>query len=359
MTTTQDVNLTGHVDYDLDQLTPLLRTYLGPGAKLTSESREFAFRGSLADAPPRPSADGLVPIGTSRPSSGTVWRGLEGAEAVWLAESRPVRPANWKRGIGDGARAGRHAHRADRLGRSGGKLTLAPQIKNLDGALALEQPAGVVLKNVQITPEMCNEGLKFVAPLVAQATRAEGSLSLDTTSRRVPLADAAAMQVSGHLSMHQLQVAAGADSKEIIVLAQQVKQLVTKQPPLFNANEVTFLTMADENMNTPWPTGAVYHRGLTMQAGDVVIRTSGSVGFDDTLALVVEIPIQDQWFGNGPAAAILKGQSVKLPVRGTFAKWEIDRQGFSQLAADLAKGVAGNAIREGINKGLERLLQPK
>ena len=47
--------------------------------------------------------------------------------------------------------------------------------------------------------------------------------------------------------------------------------------------------------------GRLHHQGLEWIAAGAVIRTSGSVAADETLDLVVELPIQEKWIGRaGP-----------------------------------------------------------
>ena len=79
-----------------------------------------------------------------------------------------------------------------------------------------------------------------------------------------------------------------------------------------------------------------------MQIGDVTIRTRGQVGFDQPLRLVAEIPVQDRWVAQQPYLAGLRGQTLKVPIRGTFQRPSLDARVLQSLtAAIVARGGRG------------------
>ena len=53
----------------------------------------------------------------------------------------------------------------------------------------------------------------------------------------------------------------------------------------------------------------VVHDGLQFEVGDVSVMSSGSVGFDETLDLLLVIPIKDNWIGARP---MLQGRKAAL-----------------------------------------------
>ena len=92
---------------------------------------------------------------------------------------------------------------------SGGTLRVEPTI-DLHGSSPLVKVApGQVLTDVQITPGMCHGWLKFIAPVVANSTRAEGQFSLAIQPTIIPLATPSATRGSGTLWIKSAQVAAG------------------------------------------------------------------------------------------------------------------------------------------------------
>ena len=50
----------------------------------------------------------------------------------------------------------------------------------------LTLPRGRVIEKVRVTPQMTSGWLKYIAPTIAEATRTEGTLSLELEGRRAP-----------------------------------------------------------------------------------------------------------------------------------------------------------------------------
>jgi hypothetical protein len=102
--------------------------------------------------------------------------------------------------------------------------------------------------------------------------------------------------------------------------------------------------------------GRVYHRGAGIMVGKTSIRTSGSVGFDETLDLVAEMPIPERWLGRNVLGTALANQTIKVPIRGTLSKPTVDFKALDRMKADLLRDAAGNVIRDEL---LDRLIRPK
>jgi hypothetical protein len=105
--------------------------------------------------------------------------------------------------------------------------------------------------------------------------------------------------------------------------------------------------------------GRVYHQGLAFAVGDTHLRTHGSVGLDQTLAIMVETPVRDDWIRDVPLLQGLKDQTIRVPVHGTFARPMIDRRVLAQLSAQLVNRAAERAVGDALNKQLEKLFRPR
>lgn len=99
----------------------------------------------------------------------------------------------------------------------------------------------------------------------------------------------------------------------------------------------------------------VYHEGLAMHVSDFTIRTKGSVGLDQTLAMVAEIPIADDWIGNEPWLQGLKGQSLQIPVGGTVSRPVIDTKAIQQLTMQLVQRTAANQLNNVVGEQTQKL----
>jgi hypothetical protein len=145
-----------------------------------------------------------------------------------------------------------------------------------------------------------------------------------------------------------------------IGLAQQIESLFKGQPREGTAAATVFtLVHLDEqqvrvNMNQ----GRVFHQDLKMKVGEIAIVTSGSVGADQTLDLIVEVPIQEGWGADHKLLRHLQGQSVRVPIKGTIGRPQIDRSALDELGRQIVGGAASNLINREASRLLEGLIKP-
>ena len=225
----------------------------------------------------------------------------------------------------------------------------------------LTMPPGPVITNVRISPEVSEAMLKFVAPVLSGATQSEGQFSLQLDGLRVPLADSKKADSAGRLTVHSVRVVPGPMTQQWFGLAQQVESLVKRRDPASATTRqpVTLLSIRDQQVNFRVQNGRVYHENMEFQVGDVVMRSQGSVGLDETLALTLQIPIQDAWIAKEPLLGGLKGQSLQVPVTGTLKRPQMDQRAIANLSGQLIQNAAGQAIGGEVNKALDKLLKPR
>ena len=143
-------------------------------------------------------------------------------------------------------------------------------------------------------------------------------------------------------------------------LAQQVEALVKRRDAASPTNrQVTLVSIKDQQVNFQVANGRVYHQKMEFQVGDVILRSQGSVGLDETVALTIEIPIQDAWVAKEPLLSGLKGQSVTIPVNGTLTKPQMDNRAIAGLTGQLLQKGAGQAVGNELNKALDKFLKPR
>ncbi|HAY80151.1 MAG TPA: hypothetical protein DCY79_10140, partial [Planctomycetaceae bacterium] len=100
----------------------------------------------------------------------------------------------------------------------------------------------------------------------------------------------------------------------------------------------------------------IYHRGMQfVGGGEVRIRTTGSVGLDQSLDLVAEIPVLDAWADKSDWLAGLRGQSFRIPVRGTLTDPAVDSRALQQIGKQALQGTANRLLEQGIQRGLQEL----
>lgn len=336
---TMEVDITGQLDYDLARLTPVVRWYFGDGIRLVGRGpQQFAIRGPLDGTmiTAAPFVEG------ARPSTVPRWREALSVEAGigW----QEIQWHDFRAGPGQlrGRLAnGRLAIDPIQVALQEGQLTLAPQLYLTTDPVMLALPKGPVLKQVRLTPDLCAAGLKYVHPFLAGATNVDGHVSLDVEGAWIPLADMRAAQAAGKLQIHNVQVSGGPLLGDVLPA---VLMLQPQRVPLLP--EVEFWVRD----------GRVYHRGVGVQLRETAVSTSGSVGFDETLDIVAEMNVPEKWLGQNVLGTALKNQKIKVPIKGTLSRPQIDAQQLAKLRAEFVGEAAGNIIRDEL---FDRLLKPR
>ncbi len=364
LSTAAETNINGTLNYDLAQLTPLLQPFLGGGIQLSGrEQARFAVAGKLAGDANAVSAVPAALSLNSQPSTlnSASWaRRLQArVELPWSGASvygLPIGSGRLSAALSDGM------IRVDPLALavSEGRLTAAPQVKLDPPPLEVTLPEGPLLSNVRITTEVSEAMLKYIAPVLAGATQSEGQFSLLLAGARLPLADAKQADVAGQLTVHSVRVVPGPMAKEWIGLVQQIETLVKQGAnPLgpvaaatspSNPRPITLVSIRDQPVKFRVMNGRVYHESMEFQVEDVVLRSSGSVGFDETIQLTLTVPIQDRWIEKQRLLAGLKGQSLQVPITGTLTRPQMDKNALASLSSQLLQGAAGQAVGNELNR---------
>ena len=315
-----NLDLAGQLGYDLERITTILRPYLGRHVRIGGRGlTPVSYRGPLAPA----KAAGQAELKWE-------WAQLYGF---------PVDAGQVKANLGDGLLAVEPVE----LEVSGGRVQLAPQLRLAPGPAELSVPPGPLATRVQVTPPMCEAALKYIAPVLAGVTDARGDFSIELTQCRVPLHQPARSDLVGTFTVHDVEVGPGPLLREFAVLFGYAA------PGRLKRESVVRFHMAD---------GRVHHEGLELVFPELTVRTQGSVGLDQSLALVAEMPVPPKWTGNNPLGTALKDQTIRLPVAGTLDRPQLDRRAMQQyLRQSVRKGVE-NVLEHEVGRQLERLFGP-
>ena len=205
-----------------------------------------------------------------------------------------------------------------------------------------------------MTPETAQTMLKYINPLAADATAAEGRFSVDSEGVKVPLLDPMKMEANAIVTLHRVRVGAGPLAQQLIGSAKQLQTLL--RPDKVNDRTYdTWLEMSEQAIPVNVKDGRVHHDGLRFSHDDIVIQTKGSVGLDQTVNMVAEIPIADDWLGGNEYLVGLKGQSLSIPITGTVSRPVLDRSAIQNFSRQIAQQAATGAI----NKVVQDKLAPK
>jgi hypothetical protein len=362
-----DVDLKGRATYDLAKL--LERVVPGTQLRISGrDTQEFWLRGPLFH-PPIDVAQGVVQ---------EVVRGVAQEVALTTTPRGMLPPElsgmgglRWQSAdvlgvpMGPGlltARLGAGTIETDviEMPVSQGTLRMVPHVylNNQPPLLTVDQ--GQVLTDVSITPGMCQGWLKYVTPLAADATRAEGKFSVQLERAAIPLQQPAASQIQGVIRVDSARVGPGPLAMEIMNLSEQVQALLERRLPSGTTQKpITWVTIPRQNTRFQLANGRMAHDQFDIVIGDTSVRTSGSVGLDQSLSLVAQVQIQDAWVVGDPRLAWLKGTTVSVPISGTLNRPKLDSRALEQFSAQVLRQTANRLIEEGVNRGLQQLLGPK
>ena len=193
-------------------------------------------------------------------------------------------------------------------------INLNMQVENTAKGRALVVEPVEVFKNSKLNLGIAKNLMKYVSPDVHSDRQVTGEISLSLSKVRVPLGlseeeEVKQLEAEGKLTLHQ--VSADIKSPMWQGLIKMLADLKGKQPPkvihLIEESEIRF-QMKD---------GRLHHDGQRVGFPEIdpklVISTRGSVGLDETLDLVVELPrLRKDKLDKGPIQCQVTG-SVKEP----------------------------------------------
>ena len=342
------------ITYAAQEVARLLAEMLGPGVKLEGANQaRVSFAGQLREKPRRgPALTSTAPL----------------APVHWSHRWQAASEAGWSRGDLYGLPVG-DARLSARL--QNGKIQFAPiDIQVGEGRLTaqpvalldpppsmLELSPGPLVTNVAVSPQVSESVLKYAAPILVGATRVQGAFSVELDGARIPLESPERADVAGRLTVHQLQILPGPTTAPLVNTVRQLAALARGQDLLSGApvRQGTGVTIDGKAIDVRIVDGRVYHRNLEFLIDGVPVRSTGWVGFDESMQLAIEVPVQEKWVRGSSTFRPLAGQIIRIPVEGSLSRWRVDDRVIGQLIQQGAQQVIGNEI----NRALDRLLKPR
>jgi hypothetical protein len=228
---------------------------------------------------------------------------------------------------------------------SGGQF-LAHSLVALTGADAAARfVPGPALQNVEFSEEMCRLWLKYLSPVMADATRINGRFSIDLQEGHFPLRDAAAGRITGRLDVDSASVRPGPFAEQLIGIIGTIRSLVDRRGAR-DPDQVRLMSVPEQQVLFEMADGRVRHEPMQFVVAGATVRTSGSVGLDESLDLLIEVPLEESWFRNDLLASTLGGEVIRIPVRGTLSRPQFELNAIRELTRRFATGAAGNLLQK-------------
>lgn len=220
---------------------------------------------------------------------------------------------------------------------------------------------GALVEHAAISQGMCNDLLKFVAPVLADATAIEGDVSIEIGGAAVPLAmpDLLDLDARGTVSLHSVKVGAG-QNPLVRAIAGAISRWA-KIPPMVQLAHETDVRFDVHNR-------VVRHDNLRFGVGDeslgLAVQTSGTVGFDEALDLkaVLQLHIAERE-GTGQGQALVRAlnrRPLELSIEGTLREpkvkpIDVAQSGVALLLStldevDQAQGIEPGSLLEKVRR---------
>ena len=380
------VELGGNVAYDWEQVSRLLTPWTGGRLRLAGAgARPFSFRGPIGQLVATDAAAGVIgrqlvlpedwlpaasqrPADTvsrvalplSRPAAGrsttdlsdrlravsidtsAAWTAADVAGFQFAPGEIPVRFFEGQLALGPFD-----------LSASGGRLRGAPWLRLLPAPGELIVPPGRCLDRVVVTQQMCDRWVRWLVPLIGQSTHTQGLMSVDLAGARLPLADPFGGEASGQVIFENLESTPGERVQPLVNLIVKLQSAI--DPRFAFGDKAVLLRVRPEPVSVRLSDRRLWHEGLVMDAGQLTIRSAGSVGADGTLAMAVEVAFRGDIAGATPVVGQLLRTPLTIPLKGTVSRPQFDARSIDVIVARIMENTAEALIGPKLSRDLETL----
>ena len=200
------------------------------------------------------------------------------------------------------------------------KCDFIPAVQSQSGVSELHGRQTQLWHEMELTPDLCNELLQFVIPILARTTRVSGKISLELDDFNWPLGKSSATELKGRLTLHSVEAGAGELTKSI---AELVAPGIADGAVEIAKDDVVAFSMQN---------GRVYHENLAFSLAGIHAISHGSVGLDESLDWFVDVQIPALEAMDAAAHPILSALSQQRPTlhfTGTLEKYDWSIEGMS------------------------------
>lgn len=324
---TRHLTASGSFEPDWDEINQLLRERVEPNASIAGGSLVFQANGSLE-------GDTLARLDVA---------GSLDVEALDIYGMRvDATPVSFR------AREGKFEIAPIETTLNGGTLVLKPELsRDEDGRWLAGLREGSFIENADVNEEVSHRVLAYVAPVLDGATRMSGQVSARFDKAQIPLTGSAREHavVEGAVVFHDVAFTPGP-------MALQMYDLLGMEPLTITLNEPVVLSIYG---------GKVHQRGFSIPLGSLArVEMEGTVGFDRSLDVVVNLPLASERFVNVPVFnSIAPALRVTVPIRGTLDEPRVDGKAMARSMGEMGLDVARGAGLGSIEALARALNQPR
>ncbi|MGC8642454.1 MAG: hypothetical protein ACP5XB_21545 [Isosphaeraceae bacterium] len=226
-----------------------------------------------------------------------------------------------------------------------GRLHLEPElIQDKQGVSWVHLGPSSSLMDVVVNDEVSHRVLMYAAPVLDQATRVRGRVSLVVSDAYFPLAAGKDVQpkVDGDVLFDSVEFMPGPLAEAIITIFRQERR------PLLVLRDPVSIRIVGRT---------IYQEGLIIPLGNVAaVGIEGTVDFDQNLNLVASFAVAPPQKKIPVLSEILEHARIQVPITGTFKNPKINRDALAERFKDLGVNMLDSVLGTGIN-GLGRIFQ--
>ncbi|MCE9629460.1 MAG: hypothetical protein K8S94_01900 [Planctomycetia bacterium] len=186
-----------------------------------------------------------------------------------------------------------------------------------------------LLAQAELQQTVAHEVLAYIVPVLADSARTSGRFSLRLDGARLPVGRPEAAEISGLLSMHEVNLGPGP------LVENMFKSMPLKLPApptvrIADESNIEF-HLVDQRM---WHKGLKFGIPLTQSGQRLDVRSEGSVGLEDrSLDVKLTLPIPADLPQDRPLVAALAGKQISLGVGGELGDPKVIFDGSIKAAA--------------------------
>jgi len=215
-----------------------------------------------------------------------------------------------------------------------GRIFLAGQLQYQPGPAMIHLKPGVFAESIQLTEEMSDGWLKFVAPPVHRVEQISGTFGAELDEATIVLGSRDQSRVAGRLNIERADMSLTPMTRELIRSLGKIQSRLLGQSA--SRQELRGqITVPSQVVDFDLDLGVVNHGKVLFDFDKTRMATSGSVTLDGKLAIIAEMPLD--YVGIGGATGNRPGKAISVPVTGSFYQPRVDPAGIGGVVTVMSR----------------------
>jgi hypothetical protein len=199
-----------------------------------------------------------------------------------------------------------------------------------------------ILTDVQLEQALTDGLLKAIHPIFGALATPSGAINARMERFSLPLKEKGLEEINFNLTL---------DLSGVSLQPKGVLSSILEMAGYADRS----LSLKNKNMTCDGAKGKITCTPIKITIADSEMVISGSAGLDGSLDYVVEVPVTRRLLGK-KGYEMLKGTTLKVPVRGSREKPVYSRKALMRASSDLLKQAAGQATRNVIQEQVDKVV---